>query len=56
MADQKLSPQGSPAKNEIRTKPGSGKRAVIYTCISTGGQSRRNTALRPARTGEAAPI
>jgi DNA invertase Pin-like site-specific DNA recombinase len=38
MADQKLSPQGSPAKIEVRAKAGSGKRAVIYTRISTGDQ------------------
>jgi DNA invertase Pin-like site-specific DNA recombinase len=38
MADQKLSPQGSPAKIEGRAKAGSGKRAVIYTRISTGDQ------------------
>jgi len=38
MADQKLSPRGSPAKIEVRAKPGSGKRAVIYTRISTGDQ------------------
>jgi len=33
MAEQKLSPQDSPAKNEIQTKAGSGKRAVIYTRV-----------------------
>jgi DNA invertase Pin-like site-specific DNA recombinase len=38
MADQTLSPQGSPAKTEISTKPGSGKRAVLYTRVSTGDQ------------------
>ena len=38
MADQTLSPQGSPAKTEIRAKAGSGKRAVLYTRISTGDQ------------------
>jgi len=38
MADQKLSPQGSPAKTEISTKPGSGKRAVLCTRVSTGDQ------------------
>src|SRR6266480_5580001 len=38
MADQKLSPQGSPAKIEVRAKAGSGKRAVIYTRVSTGDQ------------------
>src|SRR5260370_14339611 len=38
MADQKLSPSGSPAKIEVRAKVGSGKRAVIYTRISTGDQ------------------
>src|SRR5260370_30155651 len=38
MADQKLSPSGSPAKIEVRAKVGSGKRAVIYTRVSTGDQ------------------
>src|ERR1700693_4270517 len=38
MADQTLSPQGSPAKIEVRAKAGSGKRAVIYTRVSTGDQ------------------
>lgn len=38
MADQTLSPPGSPAKIEVRTKAGSGKRAVLYTRISTGDQ------------------
>src|SRR6202158_3703661 len=38
MADQKLSPQGSPAKIEVRAKAGSGKRAVLYTRVSTGDQ------------------
>src|ERR1700751_1846389 len=38
MADQKLSPQGSPAKNEIPAKAVPGKRAVIYTRVSTGDQ------------------
>src|SRR5216684_2311513 len=38
MADQTLSPQGSPTKIEVRTKAGSGKRAVIYTRVSTGDQ------------------
>src|ERR1700751_393302 len=38
MADQKLSPQGSPAKNEIPAKAVHGKRAAIYTRISTGDQ------------------
>jgi len=38
MADQKLSPQASPAKTEISTEPGSGKRAVLYTRVSTGDQ------------------
>src|SRR5260370_7820854 len=38
MADQKLSPSGSPAKIEVRSKGGSGKRAVIYTRVSTGDQ------------------
>jgi DNA invertase Pin-like site-specific DNA recombinase len=38
MADQKLSPQSSPAKIQIPPKSGSGKRAVLYTRISTGDQ------------------
>jgi len=38
MADQKLSPSGSPAKIEVRAKAGSGKRAVLYTRVSTGEQ------------------
>src|SRR6202008_3972315 len=38
MADQKLSPQGSPAKSEIPAKAVSGKRAVLYTRVSTGDQ------------------
>jgi len=38
MADQKLSPSGSRAKIEVRAIPGSGKRAVIYTRVSTGDQ------------------
>ncbi len=38
MADQTLSPWCSPAKTEIQGKPGSGKRAVIYTRVSTGDQ------------------
>ena len=38
MADQTLSPQASPAKIEVRDKTGSGKRAAIYTRISTGDQ------------------
>ena len=38
MADQTLSPSGSPAKIEVRAKAGSGKRAVIYTRVSTGDQ------------------
>lgn len=38
MADQTLSPSGSPAKTEIRAKAVPGKRAVIYTRISTGDQ------------------
>jgi len=38
MADQKLSPQGSPAKTEIPAKAGSGKRAAFYTRVSTGDQ------------------
>src|SRR6201982_2451775 len=38
MADKTLSPSGSSAKIEVRAKAGSGKRAVIYTRISTGEQ------------------
>ena len=38
MADQTLSPSGSPAKIEVRAKAGSGKRAILYTRISTGDQ------------------
>ncbi len=38
MADQTLPPSDSPAKTEIRAKAGSGKRAVIYTRVSTGDQ------------------
>src|SRR6202051_293278 len=38
MADQKLSPWGSPAKNEIPAKAVPSKRAVIYTRVSTGDQ------------------
>ncbi len=38
MADQTLSPSGSPAKIEVRAKPGFGKRAVLYTRVSTGDQ------------------
>ena len=38
MADQTLSPSGSPAKTEIPAKAGSGKRAVLYTRISNGDQ------------------
>lgn len=38
MADQTLSPSGSPAKIEVRAKAGSGKRAVLYTRVSTGEQ------------------
>src|SRR6202140_2021034 len=38
MAEQKLSLSGSPAKIEVRAKAGSGKRAVIYTRVSTGDQ------------------
>jgi DNA invertase Pin-like site-specific DNA recombinase len=38
MAEQTLSPSGSPAKTEIRTNAGSGKRAVLYTRVSTGDQ------------------
>jgi hypothetical protein len=36
VADQKLSPPGSPAKIEVRAKAGSGKRAALYTRVSTG--------------------
>jgi hypothetical protein len=32
MADQKLSPSGSPAKIEVRAKPGSGKRIFVSGC------------------------
>src|SRR6201981_1456254 len=39
MADQTLSPSGSPAKIEVRAKAGSGKRAVLYARISTGDQN-----------------
>ena len=56
MADQKLSPSGSPAKIEVRAKAVPGKRAVLYTRVSTGDQHADSTALRPARTGEATPI
>jgi DNA invertase Pin-like site-specific DNA recombinase len=38
MAEQKLSPSGSPAKIEVRAKAGSDKRAAIYTRVSTGDQ------------------
>jgi DNA invertase Pin-like site-specific DNA recombinase len=38
MADQKLSPPGSPAKTEVRAKAGSSKRAVLYARVSTGDQ------------------
>src|ERR1700746_2508266 len=38
MADQKLSPQGSPAKSEIPAKAVPGKRAALYSRISTGDQ------------------
>lgn len=38
MAEQKLSPQGSRTKIEVRHKAGSAKRAAIYTRISTGEQ------------------
>jgi predicted site-specific integrase-resolvase len=31
-------PQGSPAKIEVWAKPGCGKRAVLYTRVSTGDQ------------------
>jgi DNA invertase Pin-like site-specific DNA recombinase len=39
MADQTLSPSGSPAKIEVRAKAGSRKRAVLYARISTGDQN-----------------
>jgi DNA invertase Pin-like site-specific DNA recombinase len=38
MADQKLSPSGSPAKSEIPAKAVPSKRAVLYTRVSTGEQ------------------
>jgi DNA invertase Pin-like site-specific DNA recombinase len=38
MADQTLPPSCAPAKTEIAVKPSSGKRAAIYTRISTGDQ------------------
>ena len=38
MADQKPSASGSTAKIEVRAKAGSGKRAVLYTRVSTGEQ------------------
>ena len=38
MAEQKLSPQGSPTKTDFRANAGSGKRPAIYTRISTGDQ------------------
>jgi DNA invertase Pin-like site-specific DNA recombinase len=38
MAEQKLSPSHSPAKSEIPAKVGPGKRAAIYTRVSTGDQ------------------
>src|SRR6266404_3213319 len=38
MADQTLSPQGSPTKIEFRDKAVPGKRAVLYTRVSTGEQ------------------
>ena len=38
MADQTLSPSGSPAKIGIPAKAVPGKRAVIYTRVSTGDQ------------------
>jgi DNA invertase Pin-like site-specific DNA recombinase len=38
MAEQTLSPSGSPAKSEIPAKAGSGKRVVIYARVSTGDQ------------------
>jgi DNA invertase Pin-like site-specific DNA recombinase len=38
MADRTLSPSGLPTKIEVRAKVGSGKRAVLYTRVSTGDQ------------------
>src|SRR6201993_3208169 len=38
MADQKLSPSGSPAKIQFPAKAVPGKRAVLYTRVSTGDQ------------------
>src|SRR6201982_1018556 len=38
MADQTLSLSDSSAKTEIAAKPGSAKRAVLYTRVSTGDQ------------------
>jgi len=38
MADQTVSLSDSPTKIEVRAKAGSGKRAVLYTRISTGNQ------------------
>jgi DNA invertase Pin-like site-specific DNA recombinase len=38
MANQKLSSWCSPAKSEVSTKASSGKRAVLYTRVSTGDQ------------------
>jgi DNA invertase Pin-like site-specific DNA recombinase len=38
MADQKLSPSRLPIKTEIPAKAGSGRRAVLYTRVSTGDQ------------------
>jgi hypothetical protein len=41
MAEQKLSPSYSSSNAEISAKPGSGKRAVLYTRVSTGALRRR---------------
>jgi DNA invertase Pin-like site-specific DNA recombinase len=38
MAIQKLSPSCAPPKTETATKPGSAKRAAIYTRVSCGDQ------------------
>jgi hypothetical protein len=43
MADQTLSPSGSPTKIEVRAKAGSGKRAVLYARISTGTSIRKRS-------------
>jgi DNA invertase Pin-like site-specific DNA recombinase len=48
MADQKLSPWCSSSKTEIPAKAGNGKRAVLYTRISTGDQ-RAETQLYDLR-------